>query len=94
MMDFKGLLCHHSEDKWGDERDQLVVPSKHRREIIEMAHGAKLSAHLGNKFTKKILVTSTAQESLEMSPLSARHVRDVCEDPGEQFPEHHFNLFL
>ena len=49
----EGLLRHHSEDDWGDERDQLVVPSKHRREIIEMA---KLSAHLGNKrTTRKIL---------------------------------------
>ena len=52
----EGLLRHHSEDDWGDERDQLVVPIKHRREIIEMAHGAKLSAHLGNKrTTSKIL---------------------------------------
>lgn len=52
----KGLLRHRSEDDWGDERDQLVVPSKHRLEIIEMAHGAKLSAHLGNKRTaRKIL---------------------------------------
>lgn len=33
-----------------------MVPSKHRLEIIEMAHGAKLSAHLGNKRTaRKIL---------------------------------------
>ncbi len=52
----KGLLRHCSEDDWGDMRDQLVVPTRHRLDIIEMAHGAKLSAHLGNKRTaKKIL---------------------------------------
>ena len=86
----EGLLRHHSEDDWGDERDQLVVPSKHRQEIIEMAHGAKLSAHLGNKrTTRKIL-----RESPEMSPPSARHARDASEGLELQFPEHHFSLFL
>lgn len=52
----KGLLRHHTEDDWEDERDQLVVPTKYRHEIIELAHGAKLAAHLGSKrTTKKIL---------------------------------------
>ena len=52
----KGLLRHCSEDDWGDVCDQLVVPQEYRIEIIELAHGSKLSAHLGStRTTKKIL---------------------------------------
>lgn len=37
---YKGLLRHKSEDDWGDPRDQIVVPSKYRQELIALAHGS------------------------------------------------------
>ena len=51
-----GLLRHTSRDEWGDVRDQLVVPTRFRWELIRLAHGSHLGAHLGNKKTaQKIL---------------------------------------
>ena len=51
-----GLLRHTSRDEWGDVRDQLVVPTRFRGELIRLAHGSHLGAHLGNKKTaQKIL---------------------------------------
>ena len=51
-----GLLRHTSRDEWGDVRDELVVPTRFRGELIRLTHGSHLGAHLGNKKTaQKIL---------------------------------------
>ena len=47
-------LYHLGEDEWGEDTAQLVVPTKFRHDILTMAHGMRLAAHLGvNKSTKK-----------------------------------------
>lgn len=52
----KGLLKHHSRDEWGDDHSQIVVPTLFRKELIKLAHGSHLGAHLGSKkTTTKIL---------------------------------------
>ena len=49
-------MRHTCRDEWGDVRDQLVVPTRFRWELIRLVHGAHLGAHLGNKKTlQKIL---------------------------------------
>ena len=47
-------LYHLGEDEWGEDTAQLVIPTKFRHDILTMAHGTRLAAHLGvNKSTKK-----------------------------------------
>ena len=48
-----GLLEHHCLDEWGEDRSQLVVPRKYRPEVINLAHRAKTSGHLGSKKTSR-----------------------------------------
>jgi transposase InsO family protein len=49
-------LYHRSKDDWGNEVEQLVIPTKYRREVMVMAHNSPLSAHLGKKKTVKKIV--------------------------------------
>ena len=48
----EGLLHHHSEDDWGDEREQLVVPSKHRwrNHVVVDIVGPLQRTKQGNKY--------------------------------------------
>ena len=42
-------LCHLGTDEWGDDVFRPVIPNKFRRQLLELAHGAKMTAHLGVK---------------------------------------------
>ena len=46
-------LYHKSKDEWGNEREQLVVPTVYQKEVLAMAHSSPLAAHLGKKKTAK-----------------------------------------
>ena len=47
-------LYHQGVNEWGEDTDQLVVPTKFRHEVMMMAHGVELAAHLGvDKSTRK-----------------------------------------
>lgn len=47
-----GILYRSFKDKSGNEVDQIVVPSKYRIALLELAHGEGWSGHLGIKKTK------------------------------------------
>ncbi|KAM7281438.1 uncharacterized protein ISCGN_006045 [Ixodes scapularis] len=47
-----GILYRSFKDKSGNEVDQIVVPSKYRIALLELAHGEGWSGHLGITKTK------------------------------------------
>ena len=53
-----GLLYHVVHDKEGGTSQQLVVPMKRREQLVRLAHGSPLAAHLGCKRTTKKLQRS------------------------------------
>ena len=53
----KARHYHQGVKEWGENAEQLVVPTKFCHEFMMMAHGVKLAAHLG-------VDKSTYQESL------------------------------
>ena len=69
-----GLLHHLSKDDWGDDRDQLVVPQRFRTELVRLAHGYHLGAHLGAKKdsyqdTPELLLEGPQQGRARLLPL-------------------------
>ena len=67
-----GLLCHSSKDDWGDVRDQIVVPQKFRKEMMKLAHGSHLGAHLGAKKTANKILRNFFWKGLNVD------VKDYC----------------
>ena len=66
-------LYHRSEDDWGNELEQLVIPAKYRSEVLAMAHGSPLAAHLGKKKTIKRVLKEFFWPGL------SRDVADYCQ---------------
>lgn len=51
-----GVWYRKYKDRKGVEFDQLVVPTKYRRDLIQLAHGNSWSGHLGVRKTKDRLL--------------------------------------
>ena len=65
-------LYHKSEDDWGNDLEQVVMPVKYRRDVLAMAHGSSLAAHLGTKKTVKRVLKEFFWPGL------SKDVQDYC----------------
>lgn len=52
----EGLMYRHYRDRKGKVLDQLIVPEKYRKDILDLCHGNGWSGHLGVNKTKERLL--------------------------------------